>query len=186
MSPRTPRQSWFGRLTTVMNAAGSCLILLIMVAILSDILGRFLFDRPVPGVPEIVAMSIAAIVFLQFASTLRARRVIMSDGFLNWLATKSVRWEQRLLAFYHLLGGLMFSIVGYFVFPLVTRAFGSGDFYGVLAVFTFPKWPVYGTILLGCVVMALQYFSLAWQYVTAAAQGRRLSEAHDSSEAVIS
>ena len=54
--------------------------------------------------------------------------------------------------------------------------FASGDFYGSLAVFTFPKWPVYSIIAFGCAVMALQYMALAVQYVGAGLRHERLFE----------
>ena len=69
----------FGKLTATMNAIGSCLIVFIMLVMLGDIFGRFLFNKPIPGVPEIVAISLVAIVFLQIAHTLRAWRVIFTD-----------------------------------------------------------------------------------------------------------
>ena len=63
-----------------MNALGTLLVLFVMVVILADVIGRTALRAPLGGTSEIVAMSIAAIVFLQFPSTLRAGRVIRSDG----------------------------------------------------------------------------------------------------------
>ena len=165
-----------GVLAAVMNATGTLMVLVIMAVILVDVFGRFLFARPLPGTPEIVAMSIAVIVFLQFPSTLRAGRVISTDGFLEWVGQRSIRAEQWLLALYHLLGGVMFVVVASHVWPLARGMFASGDFYGSLAVFTFPKWPVYSIIAFGCAVMALQYVVLAVQYVGAGLRQERLFE----------
>ncbi len=165
-----------GMLAAAMNAAGTLMVLVIMVVILVDVFGRFLFARPLPGTPEIVAMSIAVIVFLQFPSTLRAGRVIATDGFLDWVGKRSIRAEQWLLAAYHVLGGVMFVVVSSHVWPLARGMYANGDFYGSLAVFTFPKWPVYGIIAFGCAVMALQYAVLAWQYVNAGVRRERLFE----------
>lgn len=159
-----------------MNAAGSAMVLLIMAVILVDVAGRFIFNRPLAGTPEIVAMSIAVIVFLQFPSTLRAGRVIATDGFLEWLGRRSRRWEQWLLSLYHALGGAMFVVVCAYVIPLALGIYRNGDYYGSLAVFTFPKWPVYAVIAFGCGVMALQYLVLAWQYAAAGRRGERLFE----------
>ena len=121
-------------------------------------------------------MSIAVVVFLQFPSTLRAGRVIAADGLVEWVGKRSIRWEQWLLAAHHVLGGVMFTIVCTHVYPLARGAVASGDFYGSLGVFTFPKWPVYSIITFGCAVMALQYIVLAVQYVQAGRRGERLIE----------
>ncbi len=165
-----------GALAAAMNAAGTLMVLVIMLVILIDVFGRFLFATPLAGTPEIVAMSIAVIVFLQFPSTLRAGRVISTDGFLEWVGRRSIRAEQWLLAFYHLLGGAMFVVVCSHVWPLMRGMFANGDYYGSLSVFTFPKWPVYAVIAFGCGVMSVQYLVLAWQYVMAGRRRQRLME----------
>lgn len=107
----TSRPSLFGALITAMNAVGTCLVLLMMCVILVDVFGRFLFNAPLRGTPEIVAISIVAIVYLQFPSTLRAGRVISADGLLGWIAARSVRAEQCIEAVFHATGGAMFTLV---------------------------------------------------------------------------
>lgn len=163
-----------GALTSAMNAIGTVLVLFIMVVILVDVLGRALFKAPLSGTAEIVAMSIAAIVFLQFPSTLRAGRVIQTDGLLEWVGARSVRAEQYLLAAYHVLGGAMFVVVSAFVAPLALGVWRNAEFYGNIGVFAFPKWPVFAVIAFGSAVMALQYFVLAAHYVGAGARRVRL------------
>lgn len=168
------RRSALGVLTAAMNAAGTVMVLVVMAVILVDVFGRFLFSRPLPGTPEIVAMSIAAIVFLQFPSTLRAQRVIAADGLVEMLGRRSVRAEQWLLALHHAVGAAMFAVVCRWVWPLVLDAHANQDYYGSLGVFTFPKWPVFAVIGFGSAVMALQYAVLAAQFVRAGVRRRRL------------
>ena len=69
-----------------MSAIGTMLVIGVMVIMDFDIVGRVIFNSPLKGVPEIVAVSIAVIVFLQFPATLRAGRVISVDGFLEWVS----------------------------------------------------------------------------------------------------
>jgi TRAP-type C4-dicarboxylate transport system permease small subunit len=164
----------FGRLTSAMNALGTCMVLFIMLVVLADVLGRFLFSSPLSGTPEIVAMSIAVVVYLQFPNTLRAGRVIAADGLAGVLAARSVRAEQWLLAFHHLAGAAMFAIAAWYVAPLVAKAWRGGDFYGSVALFSFPKWPVYAVVLFGCAVMALQYLALVWGLARAGLKRERL------------
>lgn len=176
----------FGRLTAAMNAVGSCLIIFVMLVMLGDIFGRFVFNAPIRGVPEIVAMSLVAIVFLQIAHTLRSGRVIFTDGFLGWLARRSVRAEQGLLASYHLLGAAVFAIVVYAVVPKLRSVYESGEFYGVVGSFTFPKWPLYTVIVFGSALMCIQYLTLAGAFVRAAVAGRRLNAELDPADRVVS
>lgn len=165
-SPSSP----LAALAAGMNAVGTVLVLLVMLVILLDVMGRLVFNQPLEGTAQIVAMSIAAIVFLQFPNTLRAGRVISADGFLDWLAARSVRAEQWLLALYHLLGGGMFAVVCFHVSMLLAAAWVDKEFYGNVGVFTFPKWPVLAIIAFGCAVMTLQYLVLARSFLGA---GRR-------------
>lgn len=170
---KSPR-SVLGALTAAMNAVGTVLVLLVMVVILIDALGRFLFKLPLEGTAEIVAMSIAAIVFLQFPNTLRAGRVIHADAFLEWIASRSVRAEQWLLALYHLVGAAMFTVVCIYVWKLFATGWDGNEFYGNIGVFTFPKWPVLAVIVFGCAIMGIQYAMLAWSYFRAGERAVRL------------
>jgi TRAP-type mannitol/chloroaromatic compound transport system permease small subunit len=170
------RFSLLGALTTGMNTIGTLLVVLIMAVILTDVFGRFFFNNPFEGTPEIVAMSIAAIVFLQMPATLRAGRVINVDGLLEYVGNRSVRAEQYLLAVFHVLGGALFLIVTVIVASMLTRVWAGREFYGNIGVFTFPKWPVFAVITLGSAVMAIQYFVLSVQFVRAGRRNQRLIE----------
>lgn len=172
----TGRFSLLGAITSAMNALGTVLVLLVMAVILTDVIGRAVFRAPLSGTSEIVAMSIAAIVFLQFPSTLRAGRVIRSDGLLDWVGARSARAAHALSCVFHVLGGIMFMVVTAYVAPLAMGVWRDGEFYGNIGVFTFPKWPVFGVITFGSAMMALQYFAIAWQSALDAAHGRPLPE----------
>ena len=54
----------FGRLISGLNSIGSLLIFGLMMLVTADVTLRFLFSQPVPGVVEVVEMSIVGIVFL--------------------------------------------------------------------------------------------------------------------------
>ena len=164
------------RLVGAMNATGTALVLVVMAVILADVLGRLLLSRPLPGTPEIVAMSIAAIVFLQFPSTLRAGRVIAADGLLGLVGRRRPRLQRAVLALHHAVGAAMFAIVCRFVVPRVADAHADQDYYGSLSVFTFPKWPVFAIVAFGAGVMALQYALIAATHARAAWRGEPLDD----------
>lgn len=178
------KDSVFGHITRLMNVLGTSMVMFIMLVVLCDVLGRFLFKKPLSGTPEIVAMSIAVIVYLQFPSTLRAGRVISADGLLEIVGKRSVRAEQFIQAFHHGIGFLMFAATAYFVWKLVTKAFGNGDFYGSIALFSFPKWPIFGVIAFGSFMMAIQYFILTVELIRAGIRGERLLNIDPSNKVI--
>lgn len=157
-----------GGLCATLNAAGTVLIGFVMVVINVDVFGRFLFDRPLTGVTEMVIMSIAAIVFLQFADTLRAGRIIQADALLNLLRTRRPRAYHGLQAAFNLLGALTFGVILYATVPFLQRAIASGDAYGNPAVFSLPKWPVRAIMIVGCAAVIAQFLLIAWRHVEAA------------------
>lgn len=157
----------FGRMIRLMNAIGTSLVMFIMLVVLADVLGRGLFSAPLPGTPEMVAIAVAVIVFLQIPSTLASGRVIAADGVLRWIGRRSLRTQQWLQAFHHLVGAVLFAITAHHVWALVVIAFDSGDYYGNPVMFAFPKWPVYSVILLGCITMAVQYLLMTWGFLRA-------------------
>ena len=83
--------------TQFCNVCGSLLIFALMVLIVVDVLGRNLAGAPLPGVPEMVALSIVAIVFLQSPQTLRAGRMPRSEALLSVLERRAPRASLWLL-----------------------------------------------------------------------------------------
>ncbi len=174
----------FDGLTRGMNALGTCLVLFIMGVVLADVIGRGLFSRPLTGTAEMVAMSIAVVVFLQFPSTLAAGRVIAADGLVERLGKRSVRAEQWLLALHHAVGAGLFALTGRYVWPLLRIAYDSGDYYGTPAMFSFPKWPIFSVIFFGCTIMALQYAVMTIGFTRAGWQRRRYIEVDPANKVV--
>lgn len=174
----------FDGLTRGMNALGTCLVLFIMGVVLTDVIGRSMFSRPLTGTAEMVAMSIAVVVFLQFPSTLAAGRVIAADGLVEWLGQRSIRAEQWLLALHHAVGATLFAVTARFVWPLLVIARDSGDYYGTPAMFSFPKWPIFAVVCFGCAVMALQYLVMTVGFARAGWQRRRYIEIDPANKVV--
>jgi TRAP-type mannitol/chloroaromatic compound transport system permease small subunit len=171
-------------LTRGMNALGTCVVLFIMGVVLTDVIGRGLFSKPLTGTAEMVAMSIAVVVYLQFPSTLAAGRVIAADGLVAWLGKRSVRAEQWLLGVHHAIGAGLFAVTARYVWALLLIAYDSGDYYGNPAMFSFPKWPIISVVLLGCAIMSLQYLLMALGFMRCGYQRRRLLEIDPSTKAI--
>jgi TRAP-type C4-dicarboxylate transport system permease small subunit len=154
------------RLTMALNVIGTLLILALMVLINSDVIGRGVFLSPISGVPEIVSMSIVAIVFLQVAQAFRMGRFTRTDALINALQKRAPRARAAL--------ELVFCTTGLFIvwvllsasYPLFIKAFDRDTFVGTVGDFIAPIWPVKLVILVGCTALVLQ---LAMSAIRAAA-----------------
>ncbi|MEM7519534.1 MAG: TRAP transporter small permease subunit [Pseudomonadota bacterium] len=144
-------------ITLAANVVGSCLIVGLVVLITSDVLGRNLFGAPVAGVPEMVSLSIVAIVFLQAPQALRAGRLTRSDGVIDMLTRRMPRLASLLETAFDLIGVCVLSAILFAHWPIMTRAWERGDFVGAVGNFTAPTWPVKAMLALGAALLALQF-----------------------------
>ena len=148
---------WLDGLTSALNLCGSALILAIMVLICADIIGRSAFEAPISGVPEMVTLSIVAIVFLQAPQAVRMSRLTRSDAFPDFLAARAPRIAGLLEALYDLLGLLIMGAVLQASWPLFLKAWKRDTFVGAVGDFMAPVWPVKLIILIGCAMLMLRF-----------------------------
>lgn len=161
---RPPRRdSPFGVLVEGLNAVGTLMILGLVLFINADVLSLNLLNRPIPGVKETVGLAIAAIVFLQLASTLRADRHIRNDLLEQLLRARAPRAAALLRALFNLFGAGLLALIVWFCWPLLASAWRGGFFVGTAGVFTLPTWPMFAVVMLGAVVTVTQYLLLAWR-----------------------
>jgi TRAP-type mannitol/chloroaromatic compound transport system permease small subunit len=144
-----------------MNSIGTAWVFVLLVIINLDIGGRALFNHPVRGVPEIVALSIVACVFLQIAHTLKVGRLTRSDIVLNWLQPRYPRWMHFLEGLYFLIGAGLMGILLRSSIPLFTKAWRIDEYVGAQGDFMAPVWPVKLIILIGCLAGAIQFLLMA-------------------------
>lgn len=145
------------RLTGAMNALGTLWILALMVLINVDVAGRNLFAAPLRGVPELIALSIVGIVFLQLADTLRSGRFTRAEVLLGRLERTRPFAADLLHALFHAVGaGLMLVILWASWTPLV-EAVRIREYAGAIGDFQAPVWPIRLITLIGLGVTALCY-----------------------------
>ena len=145
----------FGGWVFSLNSLGTAWIFLIMLLINTDVLMRWLFDKPIDGVSEIVALSIVGIVFLQLADAVRVGRLTRSDGFFNNLAKKHPRVGAILDLLFDFCGVVFFTIILVGATPFFVDAWVGGYFVGTEGIFTFPKWPVRLILVISCITVIL-------------------------------
>ena len=143
-------------ITSVLNIIGTLLIVSVMILVNSDVIGRGLFNAPISGVPEIVSMSIVAIVFLQVAQAFRKGRLTRSEAFLNFIDKYHFKFRA--------LVDLIFSAAAIILIwklltasgPLFLKAWTRNTFEGTVGDFIAPIWPVKLIILIGCTALLAQ------------------------------
>ena len=156
----SPRGSFAGLIeavTTALNSAGSAWVCVLMLVICADIASRGLFNVPLPGVAEVVALSIVALVFLQLPHTLTIGSLTRVELFLDHFRRVSPRAAWLVLLFSHLLGAITFALILYGSFPAFLGSWRQGEFVGVQGTFTAPTWPSKAAVVVGCILMCIQF-----------------------------
>lgn len=146
-------------LTQGLNLAGSALILALMLLVGADVAGRNLLGQPVPGVPEIVSLSIVAIVFLQSPQALRAGRMTRTEAVAKMLARRAPPVGRALSSLFDLAGAGIVGAIVWMTWPILRRAIERGEFVGAIGDFTAPVWPVKAVIVLGGAALAAQFLA---------------------------
>ena len=143
--------------TQGLNVVGSVLILMLTLLMGVDVAGRTLAGAPVSGVPEMVTLSIVAIVFLQAPQALRAGRFTRSDALLAVLSRRAPVAGRALETIFDLIAMGVLGVIVYATWPIFARAWVRNDFIGAVGDFTAPTWPVKATILIGGTMLVLQF-----------------------------
>lgn len=143
------------RIVVGLNAIGSLWVLVLVLLICADSFGRSFFNAPIEGVVEMVAVSMAVIVFCQLADTVRLGRLTRSDTLLALFATNRVPGGRIFLTAFDILGVAVMAMIIYGTFPLVIEAYQRGYYLGNRGLFTFPEWPLKGIVVLGATTTLL-------------------------------
>ena len=167
--PPAPQDSYgrplpgrFERLTQALNAIGTLWIVALMVLINTDVLGRELFNAPVRGVTELVALSIVGIVFLQLGDTLAVGRMTRADILLDRLKRTTPWLAAALQAVFHGVGAVLMGVILWASWEPLMEAIRIQEYVGAVGDFTAPVWPVRVIMLVGMVVTLITFVLLAW------------------------
>lgn len=139
------------------NAAGTFVVILLVVVVNYDIIARGLFNRPFLGAVEVVQFAMVLIVFLQLPDVIRVGRLTRSDGFLILMCHHRPRAGRLLGAAIDLLSAAFMVIVAVAMWPEFLEMWESQDYFGVPGVFTAPWWPVKLVILLSACLCAIHF-----------------------------
>lgn len=154
-STKPSDRSLFDRLVILMNSFGTLWVLLLVLIMNCDAFGRSFLDLPIAGVIEIVAISMALIVFCQLPDTIRLGKLTRSDGFIqSWLEGGTLA-GRLVVAAIEVLGAIFMLLIIIGIFPLMLKAYADGVYIGTRGVFSFPDWPLKMVIVVGATVAGI-------------------------------
>jgi len=147
----------FGMVVSGMNAAGSCWIVVLMILINVEAIGRSAFNTPIIGVIEMIEISIVGIVFMQLADSLRRGVLTRSDGLFNQVMARKPGAGHVMGAVTHLLGAVFMALVLTGSIPFFLQAWTKNWYIGVEGMFTAPVWPISLIIVIAITVTMIQF-----------------------------
>jgi TRAP-type C4-dicarboxylate transport system permease small subunit len=143
----------FHRLLAVLNIIGAAWVVCLMLLITADVCGRAFFNSPLFGVPEIVKVSVVALVWCMMPHTLKIGAHLRSTVLLDRMPPPARRAIEVLAC---LLGILMFALVAYSGWDRMIESWRIGEFLGEEPV-RVPTYPVRTLVVVGAVLTALQF-----------------------------
>ncbi|MFL2539382.1 MAG: TRAP transporter small permease subunit [Candidatus Rariloculaceae bacterium] len=155
----------FSALVAGLNSVGTGWIFLLMILINTDVLSRYLFNTPIQGVTEIVELSIVGIVFLQISDAVRAGRLTRSDGLYRQILKRYRVFGYFMDTLFNLAGSFFFLCILFGAIPRLIEAYDRGYFSGNEGLFVIPVWPIRLILVVGCIVVAMQFLVLAWDSI---------------------
>ena len=155
----------FGNIVSGMNATGSAWIVVLMLLINAEALGRSLFNQPIIGVIEMIEISIVGIVFMQLADSLRRGVLTRSDGLFNQVMARKPAAGHVMGVVTFALGAVFMAIVLTGSIPFFIDAWKNNWYIGVQGMFTAPVWPVALIIVIAITVTMIQFLIMLADHI---------------------
>ncbi len=145
------------RLSEILLVIAAILGFLLAFVVCADVGGRYFFDYPIQGTPELVSMAIVMICYLQAGYAVRSGGMIAVDAFYANMPT----WMKGVVAIVgSLLGFGFFALIFWGSYERAVDAWVSGEFEGEGAM-RVPAWPTKWSLVVGCALASLSYLLLA-------------------------
>ncbi len=151
----------FSRFAVALDALAALVVLAMVAIVNTDVLGRWLFNRPLSGALELTEMGVVAAVYLALAHCIATGRMTRSDGLLTYLDRQRPKSSAVLRLIFNISGVVVLLFIAYGQYPRLLDAWQFGYFKGNPGVFTAPRWPLDAILLVGVLAGALQFLLLA-------------------------
>lgn len=139
------------------NAAGTIIILFMVLMVNYEIVARGVFNQPFRGTYEMVQFSLVMIVFLQLPDVIRAGRLTRSDGLLSLITRRNRPMGRTLSRLIDAFSLTFMIIVAYAIWPEFLDMWETQDYFGVPGIFTAPWWPIKLAIFLSACLCAVHF-----------------------------
>ena len=149
-TPRLDRA--LGWLVGAANAMSAAFVLLLMILVVADITGRYLFNSPVPMAYEFGSFMLVFIVFLALASTQRMGAHIRVE-FVTLRLPPRARACLDILAY--CLGIMVYATILWRGFGWAYTSWQVGDY--VAGLINIPRYPSQFAVPLGAAILCLQF-----------------------------
>ncbi len=123
----------------------------------TDVVGRYFFNTPLKGTPELVSMAIVIIAYLQACYAIRSGGMIAVDAFY---ASYPTRMKSLVSLIGSILGMFLLALICSGSFHGAVDAWVSGEYEGEGAL-RVPAWPAKFVLVLGTALASLSYLTLA-------------------------
>ncbi len=166
----SPVMKVFNRIVDSMETISCFLIMLMMLAVSADVVGRYFLNRPIRGVIEISEYEILWIAFLGAAWVLKKEGHVSMDFITYRLKTRT---RKILSIITSVFGAIISLIVCWYGFAVFFKDFRAGT-YEVGNIKIMSAW-VEVIIPIGCLFLGIQFLVRAYEYWagTKAAAGTR-------------
>ena len=148
---------FFGSIVGGMNATGSVWIVVLMLLINIEAIGRSAFNTPIIGVIEMIEISVVGIVFLQLADSLRRGILTRSDGLFNHVSARNPAAGHIMAMATYLAGAVFMALIIWGTGPFFVDSWTKDYYIGVEGMFTAPVWPIALVIVIGLAVTLVQF-----------------------------
>ena len=164
-TPKSAPLRAFGAIVGGMNALGSCWIVVLMLLINAEAIGRSAFNQPIIGVIEMIEISIVGIVFMQLADSLRQGVLTRSDGLYNQVMRRRPRIAHGMGVVTYILGGAFMLLILWGSVPFLVQVWEEDWYIGVEGMFTAPVWPVQLIIVVAVTVTMIQFLVMVGGHI---------------------
>ena len=157
------RRSIGRRVTAAFALIAAVAIAAIVLMINADIVSRTVFDKPLRGVTEIVAISIPSIVFLAVAHLFVTGSLIRAGLMSRWFDPRTHIIGMALETIFQVAAALLAGSILAATWPHLVRAWRTAEFLGVEGDFTAPVWPAKFAIVVGSFLVTIFALGIAAQ-----------------------
>jgi len=155
-----PENPWLdttiGRLSLLNSFIAASLIVLMMLLICGDIIGRDFFSIPINGVSDFVSYCIVAIVFLQLGSTIRNNRLVNAVFLTDALKSHAPRLNLALQTIFSLAAISIMSITVRYLWRDFLGAWTENEFLGAAGAYQIVTWPFKLAVAFGATLALIE------------------------------